>query len=99
MKYTKSEVQVMFGRLAKAMNKRIDAGSWNGLGLDHNSIYGGYVIVEYGENGSESHPFGPVRRNAKEMYLSMHMTTQALEEINQKEWKVKHDNFLRGGPI
>lgn len=85
MKYTKSEVQGMFTRLAKAMGKRIDAGSWNGLGLDYASCYGGYVIVEYGELGSESHPFGCQRRNAKEMYLSMLMATQALEDIRYKQ--------------
>ena len=85
MKYTKLEVKGMFTRLAKAMNKRTDAGSWDGLGLDYNSIYGGYVIVEYGENGSESHPFGSFRRSAKEMYLSMHMAAQALEDIRYKQ--------------
>lgn len=77
---TKSELIGMFKRLAKAMNKRIDAGSCNGLGLDHNAIYGGYMIVEYGEHGSESHPFGSARRSAKEMYLSMYMAVVALEQ-------------------
>jgi hypothetical protein len=85
MKYTKKEVVGMFERLAKAMNKRIDGGIYDGLGLDYNSIYGGYVIVEYGDLGSESHPFSCMRRNAKEMYLSMWMTAQALEYIRYKQ--------------
>jgi hypothetical protein len=80
MKYTKSEVQGMFTRLAKAMGKPLDS---DGLGLDYAPIYGGYVIVEYGDKGSESHPFGCQRRNAKEMYLSMYMTAQALEGLNR----------------
>lgn len=84
MKYTTTEVKGMFTRLAKAMNKRIDAGSWSGLGLDYVACYGGYVIVEYGENSSESHPFGCQRRSAKEMYLSMYMTAIALENIKIK---------------
>lgn len=85
MKYTKKEVQGMFTRLAKAMNKHIDAGSRNGLSLDYISCYGGYVIEEYTEDGGISHPFGSMRRSAREMYLSMYMTTQALEDIRHKQ--------------
>lgn len=88
MRYTKAEVRGMFARLAKAMNKRIDAGNWDIMGLDYNACYGGYVIVEYGENVSESHPFGCVRRSAKEMYLSMLMTAQALEDIRYKQEQI-----------
>lgn len=80
MRYTKKEVKGMFSRLVKAMGQREDGGSWNGLGLDYNSTYGGYTIVEFGELGSEGHPFGALRRNAREMYLSMHMAAIALEE-------------------
>lgn len=78
MKYTKSEVQGMFSRLAKAM-KRED------LTLDYVSCYGGYVIEQIDENGGVNHPYGAMRRSAREMYLSMHMTTQALEDIRYKQ--------------
>lgn len=86
MKYTKAEVKAMFTRLCKALGKHEDAGAYNGLVLDYVACYGGYVIEELGPNGSCNHPFGPQRRNAKEMYLSMYMTAQALEAIKyQKE--------------
>lgn len=76
----------MFGRLAKAMNKRTDGGA-KSLGLDYIACYGGYVIVEYMEDTSESHPLGSLRRSASEMYLSMLMAAQALEDVkhNQEE--------------
>lgn len=83
MRTNKSEVKGMFARLVKAMNKRIDGGSRNGLALDYASCYGGYVIVEYTPDGGESHPFGCTRRTAREMYLSMYMTASALEQFNK----------------
>ena len=86
MRTTKADVKGMFSRLVKAMGKLEDAGSYNGLVLDYAPIYGGYVIEELGPEGGCSHPFGCVRRSAREMYLSMHMTAQALEDIkHQKE--------------
>lgn len=93
MKYTKSEVKGMFSRLCKSIGKREDAGSYNGWVLDYVSCYGGYVIEELGPNGACSHPFGCTRRNAKEMYLSLWMLAQYLEnqaqekeEMNKLEW-------------
>lgn len=89
MKYTKKEVQGMFIRLAKAMNKNIDGGKYNGLVLDYAPVYGGYVIEELGPKGGCHHPFGSLRRSAKEMYLSMHMAAQALEDINYPKQQLK----------
>jgi hypothetical protein len=93
MRYTKSEVRGMFSRLVKAMGKKEDGGNYNGLVLDYAPIYGGYVIEELGPEGGISHPFGSLRRSAKEMYLSMYMTALALEDIkyqkqqmNKLEW-------------
>jgi len=85
MKYTKKEVQGMFNRLAKAMNKIVDGGNYDGLVLDYAPIYGGYVIEQLGPEGGCSHPFGSLRRSAREMYLSMHMTAQALEDIRYRQ--------------
>lgn len=54
--------------------------------LDYAPIYGGYVIEEEVEGGGISHPFGCMRRSAREMYLSMYMTCMAIEQMNyQKE--------------
>lgn len=85
MKYTKKEVQGMFSRLVKALNKKEDHGSYDGLVLDYVSCYGGYVIEEYHPVNGVSHPFGCFRRTAREMYLSMWMTCQALEDIRYKQ--------------
>lgn len=85
MKYTKKEVQGMFNRLAKAMNKIVDGGNYDGLVLNYAPIYGGYVIEQLGPAGGCSHPFGSLRRSAREMYLSLHMTAQALEDIRYKQ--------------
>ncbi len=75
----------MFSRLVKAMGKKEDGWSYNSLVLDYAPIYGGYVIEELETEGGCSHPFGSIRRSAREMYLSMLMTAQALEDINYKK--------------
>lgn len=90
MRYTKSEIRGMFSRLVKAMGKVEDGGSYNGLVLDYAPVYGGYVIEKLEQEGGCSHPFGSMRRGAREMYLSMHMAAQALENLSwkkqQTEW-------------
>ncbi len=50
-----------------------------GIYLDYNSIYGGYVIVEIGPGGSESHPFGQYRVKTKEMYHALELACKVLE--------------------
>ena len=77
---TKKEVQGMFNRLCKAI-KKLAGENYQELTLDHIACYGGYVIEQECENGGVSNPFGSVRRNAREMYLSMYMTAQALENL------------------
>jgi len=98
MRYTKKEVQGMFKRLLKAYDKQAHPilvndnadgvdhlpGGWV---LDYSSIYGGYVIEEIGEMGSVSHPFGAVRRTSAEMFLSMHMAAQVLENLKYEAQK------------
>ena len=79
MRCTKQELQGMLGRLAKTLGKK--------LRFDYIACYGGYVVVEYCELGGEDHPFGSLRRTAKEMYLSLHMAAMAVESL-----AVKYDN-------
>lgn len=93
MKITKPDLMAMFGRLAKAMNKPIGGGQYNGLHLDYAPCYGGYKIVEYSPEKGELEPFGSARRSKTEMYYSMLMAAQALEilqadktEMNKYEW-------------
>ncbi len=85
MRYTRNDVKIMFERLVKAMGKRVDGGSYNGLALDYIACYGGYVIVQYDPVGGESHPFGCLRRTTREMYLSMYMTVSALEDLKYRQ--------------
>lgn len=80
MKYTKKDVTGMFQRLCKLMCTNGEV-----LHLDYAPIYGGYVIEQEEENGGVYHPFATLRRNAREMYLSMLMTTQALEDIKYRQ--------------
>lgn len=89
MRYTKSEVKGMFERLIKALGKQVDRGSHEGLYLDYVSCYGGYVIEEYTKDGGCSHPYGCMRRNAREMYLSMWMAAKVLEDIKYEQSKIK----------
>lgn len=103
MRYTKSEVHGMFKRLLKAIGKQqgpilindnadgVDhfPGGWI---LAHNSTYGGYVIEQEEESGGVSHPLGSMRRSAREMYLSMLMAAQALEDIRYRQEQLnKHE--------
>ena len=96
MRYTKSDVKGMFNRLLKAMGKQQApimindntdtlhhiAGGWS---LDYCSVYGGYVIEEEMDGGGINHPFATMRRTAREMYLSMLMTIQAIEDIRYRQ--------------
>lgn len=87
MKITKKDVQLMFDRLTRVMNKTMDIDQNNRLILDYASCYGGYVIKEVDSKGGCSNPFSSSRRSAKEMYLSMLMTCQALESIQYNKHK------------
>lgn len=85
MRCTKAEIRGMFSRLVKAMGKKEDDGNYNGLVLDYAPIYGGYVIQELCAEGGYSNPFGSARRSSREMYLSMYMAAQVLENFKQEE--------------
>ncbi len=85
MRYSKADVKGMFSRLVRAMGKREDAGSYDGLSLDYAPIYGGYVIEELHPDSGINHPFGSLRRSAREMYLSMYMAANALEDLKYRK--------------
>jgi len=51
-------------------------GAWT---LDHNAIYGGYVIEEmYNEGGGVSQPFGSMRRSARDFCDAVAFAENAL---------------------
>lgn len=84
MRMTKKELEGMFCRLARASNKSTEK-SLYGWKLDYVACYGGYVIEDLSVDGGINHPFGARRRNAKEMYYSMWMAAQALEQFKYEQ--------------
>jgi len=84
MKTTKQEVQGMFNRFVKAMQRAGKVGDDKWV-LDYVSHYGGYVIEIYNAQGQlQSSPFGYVRRSAREMCLSLCMATSTLELLKSQ---------------
>jgi len=81
-RYTKRDAQAAFERLMQATGKH-PAASYKDVGgwvLDHNSIYGGYVVHEmFNENGAVSEPFGGRRRTAREFCDAVSFACRALE--------------------
>lgn len=90
---TKAQVVRAFENLAKAMGKQYspatpawtkrDDGTNKGtVGvwmLDHNGVYGGYVITEMdNEAGGESNPFGSNRMSAREFVQAANMAARAV---------------------
>ena len=75
MRITKASLISHLKLFLKAMN--LDASQY---ALDHNSVYGGYVIVKLHEDTSESHPFGAKRRTAKELADLLNFAILALGE-------------------
>lgn len=81
-RYTKRDAVAAFERLMKATGNRPaqsykDVGGWV---LDHNGIYGGYVVEQiYNENGAITQPFGYRRRTAREFCDVVNFACQAIE--------------------
>ena len=80
---TKKQVEGTFKTLADAlghptenlwtMGKKSNKSTIGGWVLDHNGIYGGYVIEEIvTDGGGTTHPFGPTRRPAGAMWEFLH---------------------------
>ncbi len=72
-KHAEDMVEAKFKVLCKMLGKEkgFDVGEW---WLDYSMCYGGYVIVEYGENGSEHHPLLKRRLKRSEMEAALDMT-------------------------
>jgi hypothetical protein len=83
MRITKKQLQLMFDQLINSMRARctIKLGTFH---LDHNAIYGGYVIVcVYEGETAEYHPFGSRRLPARQMYDCMYMASTALQNYGR----------------
>ena len=78
---THAELQTLLERLAEATGKTVATkdNGWVGLSLEHNSVYGGWRIVETVEDVSgEYEPFGTQRRPAREMADVMRFALYAI---------------------
>lgn len=81
-RYTKRDAMAAFSRLLVACGKReatsySDVGGWQ---LDHNGIYGGYVVEEiHNEHGAISHPFGSMRRSARDFCDAVNFALRAMD--------------------
>ena len=82
---SKKSVLGMFKRLEAAYRQPMKGkGDFSFVySLDYNAIYGGWLVVEIGEFGSESHPFLNKRLPTAKMYDALHMACCALEEFKR----------------
>ena len=84
MRTGKKYVEAVFKRFCEAMGKHVaeDYKDVGGYSLDHNSIYGGYVIEEiHGASGGVDHPFGSNRMKAGAFTDAMHFAMRAIEKL------------------
>lgn len=83
MRITKPMIRNAFLNLLRNLGKveGYEAGEW---GLDYNSIYGGWVVVEYMQKGGEHHPLLKKRLPTSQFYDALHMANLALE-LKQRE--------------
>lgn len=72
MKFSKKVLKKKFEFFLNSIGKK--PGYSNGeYSLDHNSTYGGYIIIEHMENGGEHHPFVNRRLSLREMDAALEM--------------------------
>lgn len=75
------EVKAVFKHFCDACGRDVatkynDVGAWE---LDHNGIYGGYVINEISSSGGVNQPFGPVRMKASSFVDAMRFAMRAID--------------------
>jgi hypothetical protein len=98
-RYTRRDTEMAFARLADAVGAKIADPAWKitdkrRLGawtLDHNGVYGGYVIAAYVSDShysddprpqtytAETHPMGDRRHNARDFAQMCHFAARAIE--------------------
>ena len=78
MRMTKKILMKKMGFICDILDKKIgfELGNWN---LDYAQCYGGYIVVEYMENGGEHHPLLTKRLTANHMGDALDMALRALE--------------------
>lgn len=77
---SKRILMVKLGILCKMLNKKVGYTTGD-LNLDHNSVYGGYKIVEYMDKGGEHHPLLNKRLPAQQMSDAIDMAIDTLRFV------------------
>ncbi len=77
MSVTKLQLANKFAEFCGIMG--LEIGFKNGQFMLEQVQYFGMQIFQYGENGTESHPFGYSRRGASEMFRTLDLAIQAME--------------------
>jgi len=78
---TKGNVKSVFTQFCNAFGfDQSESYKDAGMFLDHNGVYGGYVIAERWEGSSgEHHPFGSSRMKAEPLYDALRLAIRAQE--------------------
>jgi hypothetical protein len=81
MRITKSMLENRMKYLCKLMGKDLgfEKGNWN---LDNYPLAGGWIVVEFLENGGEHHPLCCTRMDAGEMFSALEMAISCLQMKN-----------------
>jgi hypothetical protein len=81
-RYTSKDAQAAFERLVNAFNLQKGAPREPGVyALDY---YQGYQVIRFGENGSQSEPFGSRRYTAAEFVHACGFAIDALHESRRQ---------------
>lgn len=87
-RYTKSDAAAAFNRLVEAIGGRV-AEKYNDVGayrLDHNGVYGGYVIEQIcNDGGGVSRPFGDYRHPSREFCFMVNFALRVMEQSGRKQ--------------
>jgi hypothetical protein len=84
---TRKQIESLFTLFCKEHGKKraesyADKGAWS---INYNAIYGGFVIIEYCENGGEGLPFGEQRRKAAEFWDTMHFALKSVYAVKAQK--------------
>ena len=86
MRTSKRDLHAIFETFCRASGQPM-ARAYNdvgGLRLDYNSVYGGYVMEKIiNASGAVTRPYGDYRRQAGEMYDTLHFAVQCLLEVKR----------------
>jgi hypothetical protein len=87
---TRKNVEGIFDVFLKSIGGRraVDYKDVGAFRLDHNGIYGGYMIEHIvNEGGGISQPFGHTRRSAAEMWYTLSFAIDAMRYLEVTEQK------------